>query len=109
MDAIRLIDGPSWTIFWCILWAIVGVIIGGRKGKALSGLLWSFLCGPFGVLIVVLDKGNRRECPFCVEQIHREASVCPHCQRELSQSSYFDNQQVESNSRTRTIAIIVII
>ena len=29
-----------------------------------------------------LDHASSRECPFCKESIRRDASVCPHCQRE---------------------------
>lgn len=28
-----------------------------------------------------------KKCPFCVEEIHEEATVCPHCQRVLNRSS----------------------
>jgi hypothetical protein len=30
----------------------------------------------------LLSARTQRECPFCKEEIRRDASVCPHCQRE---------------------------
>jgi hypothetical protein len=29
-------------------------------------------------------RARRRPCPFCAERIRHEASVCPHCQRDVT-------------------------
>ena len=41
------------------------------------------LFGPFGILFSLLSSGNRVTCPNCREKIHREATVCPRCQRAV--------------------------
>ena len=67
--------------------ALLGLITGfvGR-GKGESFFVW-WLFGtvafPVALLFVLLQKDQRRRCPFCVEPVHRQASVCPHCQRDL--------------------------
>jgi hypothetical protein len=30
------------------------------------------------------DRERLGQCPFCLEDMHLEAEVCPHCQREVS-------------------------
>lgn len=70
-----------------ILWLACGVIaamIGARKGEALMAFIAGAIFGPFGIIFALLSKGNRMNCPFCKELMHKEATVCPHCQRELA-------------------------
>ena len=72
-----------------IVWIICGVIaaaIGAKKGETASGFIIGILLGPLGIIIALLSKGNRRGCPHCRELVHREATVCPHCQRDLFKS-----------------------
>ena len=57
-------------------------MIGARKGMESSGFVVGFLLGPFGILIALLSKGDRKSCLYCREWIHKDATVCPHCQRE---------------------------
>lgn len=38
----------------------------------------------------ILGREHHRQCPHCMEQMHRDASVCPHCRRE-SQAWTLDN------------------
>ena len=40
-------------ILFAIIWVIIGCLIGSAKGQFASGLIWSLLLGPFGVLIVL--------------------------------------------------------
>lgn len=70
-------------MFWALC-AIVGGVVGNGKGMGGSGFVWGLLLGPIGVLVVLVSDGNRVACPFCREMIHREAKVCPRCQRELA-------------------------
>lgn len=72
---------------WVVIWFICGIIsamIGSRKGEGCGAFIIGVLLGPFGILITIFSKGNRKECPFCKELIHREATVCPNCQREVA-------------------------
>lgn len=64
--------------------AIAAGMIGARKGQAMLWFTVGFLFGPFGVLFALLSKGKRKPCPYCKELIHKEAAVCPRCQRDLS-------------------------
>ena len=70
----------------------LGLGIGGFFACALSGAALGLLlavpvCGIFVWSIVRASPGNgsdRRKCPFCAELVSREARICKHCQRELS-------------------------
>lgn len=93
---------------WSILWGIVGSVIGAKKGRPILGFLCSLLCGPLGVLAVIIDKGNRRECSFCMERIHKDASICPYCRREVHRNAYFEDQEAAARWRVGTMALIVI-
>ena len=46
-----------------------------------SGL--SFLI-PWGTVTLVTRSTRGVRCPHCMSRIHRDASVCPHCQRETN-------------------------
>ena len=60
-------------------------MIGAKKGAGTSGFIVGFLLGPLGILIAIFSKGDRKSCPYCKEWIHKDATVCPHCQREIEQ------------------------
>lgn len=71
---------------WMILWLLCGVIaavIGAKKGEGYLAFIVGLLLGPFGILAAIASKGRRKQCPFCKEYIHRDAIVCPRCQREV--------------------------
>lgn len=69
-------------LFW-VTCGILAAAIGSKKGEAGIGLLLGLLLGPFGVLAAILSSGNRKPCPFCREAVHKDAVVCPRCQREF--------------------------
>jgi len=69
---------PLWVLF-----GIVAAMIGAKKGEGYFGFQLGILLGPFGILIALFLKGNRKTCPHCFELIHKEATVCSHCQRDL--------------------------
>jgi len=75
-------------IFLWILCGIVAGMIGNKKGE---GFLLPFVIGaifgPFGIVFVLISKGNKKNCPFCKELMHKEATRCPHCQEEIPQNS----------------------
>jgi drug/metabolite transporter (DMT)-like permease len=50
-----------------------------------------YLFSLIGVVIVALlpskeDTSNKKHCPFCKELIHLEATKCPHCQSDLTET-----------------------
>ena len=59
-------------------------MIGSRKGEGCAAFIFGVLLGPFGIVFAIFSKGNRKACPFCKELVHRDAIVCPHCQREVA-------------------------
>ena len=70
-------------LLW-ILFGIVAAIIGSKKGAGCAGFILGMLLGPFGIIIALFITGDRKTCPFCRELIHQDATVCSHCQRDLS-------------------------
>jgi len=72
-----------------LLWILCGIVasmIGNKKGEGVLAFFFGLLLGPFGILIALFSKGNRKTCPFCKELMHKNATVCPHCQREITAS-----------------------
>lgn len=68
--------------------AAVGTAIGvgilvflWAAGDVILGIIWLVTNGG-GDRQTKVIAGTMRECPFCKSQIRRDASVCPHCQRE---------------------------
>lgn len=62
---------------------VVGSVMGERKGMDGQGFAYGFFLGLFGLALVALAPGNRRECPFCRELANPAAAVCPHCRRDI--------------------------
>lgn len=86
-------------LMYVLLWAVGGGVVAGfiwqsKGGSFGGGFLMGALLGIFGVIIAALAKPSPRvntagppgqalrECPYCKTAIRRDASVCPHCQRE---------------------------
>jgi hypothetical protein len=65
------------------LFGPVGAAIGKTKGEVGLGFLLGLLFGPFGWAWEWVSQGNRLHCPFCRELMASDASVCPHCQRDI--------------------------
>jgi hypothetical protein len=71
---------------YLIWWAVCGIIasvIGSIKDRPILGLTFGLLCGPVGVMIILLIKGSRETCTHCKERIHKDALVCPSCRVEI--------------------------
>lgn len=70
-----------------VCWLIFGVIaayIGNKKGEGCAAFILGVLLGPFGILFAIMSKGDRKTCPWCMEKIHKDAMVCPRCQKDLT-------------------------
>lgn len=84
------------VFFWVVM-AIVVAIIANSKGRS-AGLwfIYAFLIWPVALVHILVQprgdqaerdrarKSGRRPCPFCAEMIRPEATVCPHCQKDLT-------------------------
>jgi hypothetical protein len=71
-----------------VLWIIpIFVAVSQGRAKDRAGLAYGLFLGWIGVIILAFlptREGDRfRECPHCREKMRRDASVCPHCQRDV--------------------------
>jgi len=72
-----------------VLW-IVPIFVARAQGRSKNrtGWLYGFFLGWIGVLILALlgplADPSYGECPYCRESVRFDASVCPHCRRELT-------------------------
>jgi hypothetical protein len=84
-------------VFWVLPIVLASNIWTNKGGSGGAGFALGFFLGWIGVLIAAIatpsralsttgvgvpPKGAVRECPHCKESMRRDASVCPHCQRE---------------------------
>jgi amino acid transporter len=70
-------------IIWWFIFAIAATMIGAKKGLGFSAFMLGLFLGPLGILIVLLSQGNRKNCPYCKELVNKDATRCPHCQKEF--------------------------
>ena len=70
-------------IFIWLACGVVAALIGNRKGEGCLAFVVGVLLGPLGILIALFSRGNRKTCPHCKELVHRDASACSHCQRDV--------------------------
>lgn len=72
-------------VFW-----VAPIFVAHSQGKAKrrAGFAYGFFLGWLGVIILAvlspLPDPNYGECPYCREDVRFDASVCPHCRRELT-------------------------
>ena len=67
-----------------VLPVILGTWLGARRGRILSGLVWSLLLSWLGVVIVLcLRDLSKVQCPRCAERSRSEAVVCRFCGASL--------------------------
>jgi len=69
-----------------VVCGLIAAAIGQRKGEGCGAFIVGVFLGPLGILAALFSKGNRKTCPFCKELIHKDAVVCPRCQRDLIRS-----------------------
>jgi len=82
-------------------------MIGARKGEGCAGLILGIPFGPFAILFALFSKGNRKTCPYCKEWVHKDASVCPRCQREILGQSDEEKEEAERALRRGQLAAVV--
>jgi hypothetical protein len=92
-------------------WLLCGLIagaIGKRKGEGFLSFIIGIIFGPFGILFALISKGNRINCPYCKELVHKDAVRCSHCQKDLPEK--INNSASSSNylSTNSVLAIIII-
>jgi hypothetical protein len=51
-------DSLVFVWLFCLL---IGVLIGSQKGQLVSGIIWPFLFGPLGVIVVVCLANKKKE------------------------------------------------
>ena len=73
----------SLVIFVWIFFCVVCGLIGRSKGRTVTGV-FAGLLGIFGLIIMLFAHDLRRKCPHCGGAVHKDASCCCHCGRELS-------------------------
>lgn len=82
-------------IYWVYvgIWFICGYItaqIAQRKGyRYYRWMIYGFLCFPVAIIYLAMNKpsydnGLFVECPYCHEAISYKASVCNHCNKDIS-------------------------
>ena len=78
-------------LFWVVLFGFVCSAIWSNKGgDGFTGFLIGAVLGLIGLILVAVMTPQQdvrpayrtRECPHCKENMRRDASVCPHCQRD---------------------------
>lgn len=85
-------------VFWILPIIFSSQIWTNKGGGGGAGFALGFFLGWIGVLIAAIATPSRayaapnraagspprsvRECPHCKEAMRRDASVCPHCQRD---------------------------
>lgn len=62
-----------------VVTGLIGALIGQRKGRVGAGLLFGWLLGPLGWLVVALGPNLKRKCPYCRGVIAEGAVKCKHC------------------------------
>jgi predicted amidophosphoribosyltransferase len=83
--------GDIIVIGW-IVTGFLAVIIGANKNEHAFVLITGLFLGPIGLLSAILSHGWKL-CGYCKKKIHRNASICPFCQREL-----IENKIINSDS-----------
>ena len=77
-----------WAIIWMLFGALVGLSAANRKGfSPAAGVIGGLLLGIFSPLMYLVSP-ERKKCRYCAEWIKKEASICPHCQKDQTSDSF---------------------
>lgn len=70
-------------MLFIFLWLFItctGYIHGRSKGVPVSGALVCMLLGPFGHIVIAMQRSTvETKCPVCFGSIHVAALKCMHC------------------------------
>ena len=108
-----------YVVLLCLWGAMCGYIWQNKGGSFIAGFLLGFFLFLIGLIIVLAARPHEapavyvnataaptrpapglastppnrlRECPHCKEPMRRDASVCPHCQRESEAWEFRDGR-----------------
>ncbi len=70
---------PTFLIVMLMLNALVGAAIGQKKNRLVAGLVFGFLLGPIGWLVIALGPDMGPKCPECGGPIVKGAKRCKNC------------------------------
>jgi hypothetical protein len=104
------------VIVWVGLALATGAAAKSRGRDATGWFLLALIVSPVIALILLMAFQPRRAgpsklCKFCRSQVARDATVCPHCQRDIAYTSEEIAQQkgqVESD-RIQTWALLILV
>ena len=80
-------------LFWAAISTLIGALIGKRRGRPISGVVWGFLLGPLGWIIVALLKDLRPKCPLCGAAFVPGSLRCCHCGGEICSGTIHDYER----------------
>jgi hypothetical protein len=69
-------------LFWALIslvWGSIGAMAGYKKFSVIEGFIGGFFLWIFGIAIVYCSRKNVKQCPYCFMDIHKNATICPHC------------------------------
>lgn len=76
------------ALFCFLVFAAAGAALGQHfRAKAAVGLALGALLGPLGWVLIFFISDGRNSCRQCLQPVAKEASVCPHCTRDLYTSA----------------------
>ena len=73
----------EFLVIWLTFGFIAGYIYQRRGRSQVVGFIAGFLLGPIGVVLALISSSQLPTCPFCAENVKKEALVCKHCGRDL--------------------------
>ena len=60
---------------------LTALILSSKDSSGCGGFTLGFILGPFAIIISLFMGGQ--ECPYCKKSIHKDATVCQHCQNKI--------------------------
>lgn len=72
-------------IAWLIFGVVCAWIANGRDRSGFGWFVLGCLFGPLALIILLCigQGGTGWMCPYCREDVQKEARVCPHCQKGI--------------------------
>lgn len=73
------------VIWFCC--ALISEAIAEKRGVKLIYFVVGLIFGPLAIIMAVSTPGTRISCPTCKEFIDKNAAACPHCQRDIMETT----------------------